>query len=214
MSLSIHTIELVERCRDSFDACLAAERDGESSFKRWNHDRKMYIEVIVKGLIEMRLSKVVAMFMMEMVGWFVMRASQPARPMLAISPPSLLRRRLGSLANEQSRQRNPLPLASTDITTTTTTQLQQHHCSTANPAINILPSDPLLPNNPCALEGNRPPPPCRNSSDRYIPLRLPPNIHLSNPPPYRPASPTPAHGTTSTPAPIPAPSAASPPPSP
>ena len=76
--LLIHTIELIERCRDGFDACLAAERDGESSFERRNHDRKTYIELIVKRSIEVRLSKVVAMFMCAMVGWFVMRASQRA----------------------------------------------------------------------------------------------------------------------------------------
>jgi hypothetical protein len=80
LSLLIHTIELIERSRDGFDACLAAERDGESGLKWWNHDRKMLIEVIVKRSIGVRLSKVVAMFVMEMVGWFVMRgqASQPA----------------------------------------------------------------------------------------------------------------------------------------
>lgn len=93
LSHSIHTIELIERCRDGFDACLAAERHGESSFERRNHDRKKWFEMIVKRSIGMCLSKVVAMFMCEMVGWFVMRASQRgqrharsrARSLLAIS---------------------------------------------------------------------------------------------------------------------------------
>lgn len=40
LSHLIHTIELIERCRDGFDARLAAERYGESSFERRNHDRK------------------------------------------------------------------------------------------------------------------------------------------------------------------------------
>jgi hypothetical protein len=216
MSLSIHTIELIERCRDGFDACLAAERDGESSFERRNHDRRMRVEVFIRKSIGVCLSRVVAMFMIGMVGWFVMRASQRASQPDPCSPPSLLRRWLGSLANEQSRQRNPLPLASTDITTTTT-QPQQHHCSTAIFTTNTTHPQFLLPNNLCALEGDRPPPPCRNSLDRYIHTTThhPLQTTLSNMTRLtRPASPTPAHGTTSTPAPTPAPSAASPPPSP
>ena len=117
------TIELVERGRDGFDACLAAQWNSESSFKRWNHDREMYIGVTVKGSIEVRLSKVVAMFMCEMVGWFVMRAaSQPAPGHARHLARALLRRRSEVFeVVQQSRRRNPLPLANTDITHTTTT---------------------------------------------------------------------------------------------
>ena len=132
----------------------------------------------------MRLSKVVAMFMCEMVGWFVMRASQRGQPharslarhLDSTSPPPARK----SCAN-RSRQRNPLPLASTDITTTTT-RPQQHHGSTAISTKNTILSEPPLLNNPCALEGKFPPPPCRNSSDRYIPNLQPHNIQASNAP--------------------------------
>ena len=106
LSHLIHTIELIERCRDGFDACLAAERHGESSFERRNHDRKKWFEMIVERSIGMRLSRAVAMFMCEMVGWFVMRASQRGQPhaarcsLLAIST-RLHLRRLGSLARTE-----------------------------------------------------------------------------------------------------------------
>ena len=103
----IHTIELVERGRDGFDACLAAERNGESSFERWNHDCEMCVEVIGKRLIWVRLSKViVAMFMSEMVGWFVIIMRAQASPMLAISLLHLTSAGLGSpnLATESAAQ--------------------------------------------------------------------------------------------------------------
>ena len=113
----------------------------------------------------------------------VCNAGKPASegsPMLAISPSRLHLRRLGSLARtESAAQPFAIGPASADNTTTTTQpQPQQHHCSTAIPATNLILSEPPLPNNPCALEGKRPPPPCRNSSDRYIP---PHTVH-SEPP--------------------------------
>jgi large subunit ribosomal protein L13 len=82
----------------------------------------------------------------------------------------------------QSRQRNPLPLARTDITTTTT--IAQYRNITAQQQIptttNITYPHTLLPSNPCALEGKRLPPPCRNSSDRYIPYHAHNSIPSSN----------------------------------
>ena len=142
------------------------------------------------------------------------RASQRASPMLAISPPSHLRRWLGSLENRLSRQRTPLPLASTDITlppprTTATSPLDsnprdRYHPLRASPTHQSLrPRGQTTTAAMSQFVGQ-----VHTTAHHLL------QTHPSNPPPSRPASPTPAHGTTSTPASTPGPSAAWPPPSP
>jgi hypothetical protein len=150
--------------------------------------------------------------MVVIVGWlwFVMRASQAAQPKsLLIASAS----GHGSLEASGPQSRNPLPLASIDIT--------YHTLHTATPPLDSILREKSYTSYPLSQEplrprGQRQPPPCLNSLEGYIilPEARPSQKKLSNIPFTRPVSPTLAHGTSSTPAPTRALSVASPPPSP
>lgn len=212
------TIKLIERGGNGLDACLAAKRHGKCSFEGWNHDRRMYVGMCRwKGSIGGGLSRVMAMLMCAMVGWFVMRAaaSQPA----SLSPGRISHLRpfrRPEVFHEKSAAQ-PFAIGQPDITPIYHHHHRppRHHRSTATSA-----RDTTYPQllHPATLAPSR-----ANDHRRHVAIcrtGTPLSNHstrpeqTSNKSPSRPASPTLAHGTSSTPAPTPALSAAWPPPSP
>lgn len=148
------TVQLVQRGRNGFDACLTAERNSECSLEWRNHDVRMYAGKCGNVVFDMGLSTGKGIFAIGMVGCLVMRRVRAASHGHRMRCEHLRRRAEVCESRRLRVDQGTQPfhwLAYTSRTFCTThrntTARQQHTQATTHTG-----APPL--STPCALEGN------------------------------------------------------------